>query len=166
MSKQSTRIIHGTMMRVANIGVLMIGSSCYGKSETALHLISRGHKLISDDAVQLQHHHNTIIASAPHPMCQKIHLRDIGLIDTSDHFTEKRIIENACLELVIELCDQHQRPDNSLRPKIHDIEYLGVQLPLICFSIKTYCPPAIKLETLVKQFKLSTLTRKLTQPDL
>lgn len=143
------------MISIASIGTLILGSSGIGKSEITLELLSRGHKLISDDAVKLHHHKNTVIASAPHPACQHLHLRDIGCINPNDHFGKMSTITKNKVMLVVELIPTRKPTQTqSLSLNLSHITMLEIALPLCSLTTQSVCSLALKLETLVKQFKL------------
>lgn len=149
----SSQIIHATAMQVNSVGVLIIGESGCGKSELALHLLERRHALISDDAVKLTATAQTLLASAPTPFCQQLHLRQIGLIQPCRHFNSSALCDYSSIELVIELSQQLEH-SATLDLTSDSCTYLDVSLPLYHLSNQTYCSLALKLETLVKQFKI------------
>lgn len=98
------KTMHGVMLEIDGVGVLLMGKSFIGKSETALELIKRGHALISDDSVELARHDDgEIVASAPKLTERLMELRGIGLIDVVDLFGVQAYRNKKSVSLVIEL---------------------------------------------------------------
>ncbi len=98
----STR--HGVMVEVYGIGILILGDSGVGKSETAIELVKRGHRLVADDAVEIKKvSSKTLVASAPELIRYYIELRGIGIVDVRRLFGIGSVKETEKVELVIEL---------------------------------------------------------------
>lgn len=102
LAPQITR--HGVLMEVYGEGVLLLGESGVGKSETAVELIKRGHRLIADDAVEIQRpSQNTLIGSAPELIRYYMELRGIGIIDVRKLFGMAAVKDSQEINLVINL---------------------------------------------------------------
>ncbi|VAW87951.1 HPr kinase/phosphorylase [hydrothermal vent metagenome] len=96
--------LHGVFMEIMGIGVLISGSSGIGKSELALELITRGHRLIADDAPEFhQHTHDSIIGSCPEPLRDFLEVRGLGMLDVRAMFGDNAIKTEEILRLVISL---------------------------------------------------------------
>ena len=96
--------MHGVLVDVYGEGVLITGESGLGKSEMALELIKRGHRLVADDAVEIKKVSNkTLIGSCPEIIRFFIELRGIGIIDVSKMFGVQAIKETQNIDLVIKL---------------------------------------------------------------
>jgi len=96
--------MHGVLVDVHGEGLLIIGESGLGKSEMALELIKRGHKLVADDAVEIKRVSNqTLIGSCPEVIRFFIEVRGIGIIDVSKMFGIQAIKETQSIDLVIKL---------------------------------------------------------------
>ncbi|MCL2397013.1 MAG: HPr(Ser) kinase/phosphatase [Defluviitaleaceae bacterium] len=96
--------MHGVLVDVHGEGLLITGESGIGKSEMALELIKRGHKLVADDAVEIKKVSNqTLIGSCPEIIRFFIELRGIGIIDVSKMFGIQAIKETQTIDLVIKL---------------------------------------------------------------
>ncbi|MEO5860097.1 MAG: HPr(Ser) kinase/phosphatase [Pyrinomonadaceae bacterium] len=78
--------LHATLMEVYGIGVLIVGDSGIGKSECALDLITRGHRLIADDSVRIREIGNKLIGEAPESIRDFIEIRGLGIINARDLF--------------------------------------------------------------------------------
>ena len=80
-------IIHGVLMDVLGLGVLIIGDSGIGKSECALDLVVRGHRLVADDTVQIRRRGDSVVLGAcPEPTRYHMELRGLGIINIKDLF--------------------------------------------------------------------------------
>ncbi len=96
--------LHGVLVDVFGEGVLIIGESGIGKSEAALELVKRGHRLVSDDVVEIKKINNEeLVGSAPEVTRYMIELRGIGIIDVKSLYGVQSIRENQVISLVIKL---------------------------------------------------------------
>lgn len=96
--------IHGVLVEVYGEGVLIMGESGIGKSEAALELIKRGHRLISDDAVEIRRvSAETLVGSAPSVTKHFIELRGIGIVDVKTLFGVQSVRDTSEISLVIRL---------------------------------------------------------------
>ncbi len=95
---------HGVLVEVYGEGILMLGDSGVGKSETAIELIKRGHRLIADDAVELRRvSAKTIVGSAPEIIRHYIELRGIGIVDVRRLFGMGAVKETEKVDMIIKL---------------------------------------------------------------
>lgn len=96
--------IHGVLVDVYGIGVLIMGESGIGKSEAALELIKRGHRLVSDDVVEIRKvGDDTLVGSAPDVTRHFIELRGIGIVDVQMLYGAQSVRKDQNIELIIEL---------------------------------------------------------------
>jgi HPr kinase/phosphorylase len=96
--------LHGVLMEIYGLGVLLIGDSGVGKSESALDLISRGHSLVADDRVVVKRYPNgDLIGFSEGPLRHHMELRGIGIINVQDLFGLASVRERKAIDLVIEL---------------------------------------------------------------
>ena len=127
--------IHGVLVDVYGEGLLITGESGIGKSEVALELIHRGHRLVSDDVVEIKKVSDaTLIGTAPDITRHFIELRGIGIIDAKALFGVESVKNTQSIDLVIKLeeWDKEQDYDRmGLEEKY--IEYLGNKV--VCHSI-------------------------------
>jgi HPr kinase/phosphorylase len=127
--------LHGVLVDIYGEGVLIMGESGIGKSETALELIKRGHRFVADDAVEVKRvSHQTLIGSCPELIRYFIELRGIGIIDVKQMFGVESIKATQSIDLIIklELWDKKKKYDRlGLREEFLDI--LGNNI--VCHSI-------------------------------
>ena len=98
--------IHGVLVDVYGVGVLIMGESGIGKSEAALELIKRGHRLVTDDVVEIRKvSDETLVGSAPDVTKNFIELRGIGIVDVKSMFGVQSVRETQNIDLVITLED-------------------------------------------------------------
>ena len=99
-----TTAIHGVLVDIYGIGVLLIGKSGVGKSETALELVKKGHRLVADDCVEIrQESESTLIGSPPPLLEHLLEIRGIGIIDIMTLFGASAVRPYKRISLVIEL---------------------------------------------------------------
>jgi HPr kinase/phosphorylase len=106
--------VHGVLLDVYGVGILIMGESGVGKSETALELIKRGHRFVADDAVEIRRaSQQTLVGSCPENIRYFLELRGIGIIDIKQMFGVQSIKTTQNIDLVIklELWDQHRKYD-------------------------------------------------------
>ena len=94
---------HGVLLDVYGEGVLLMGESGVGKSETAIELIKRGHRLISDDAVEIRHIGTRLVGTAPDLIRHYMELRGIGVVDVQQLFGMSAVREDMEINLVVNL---------------------------------------------------------------
>lgn len=98
--------IHGVLVDVYGEGVFITGESGIGKSETALELIKRGHRLVADDVVEIKKvSDDTLIGSSPDIIRHFIEVRGIGIVDCKTLFGVESVKERQTIDLVIQLED-------------------------------------------------------------
>ena len=96
--------IHGVLMDILGLGVLMIGESGIGKSECALDLVVRGHRLVADDAVELRcRAESFVLGSCPELTRHHMEIRGLGLINIQDLFGVASTRTSKRVELVVQL---------------------------------------------------------------
>ena len=127
--------IHGVLVDVYGEGVLITGESGIGKSEAALELVRRGHRLVSDDVVEISRiNDHTLIGTAPDITRNFIELRGIGIVDVKSLYGVECIREKQEIDLVINLSEWKKDAEYD-RMGLEDeyIEYLGNKV--VCYSV-------------------------------
>ena len=127
--------IHGVLVDIYGEGVLITGESGIGKSEVALELIHRGHRLVSDDVVEIKKVSDaTLIGTAPDITRHFIELRGIGIIDAKALFGVESVKNTQSIDLVIKLEEWNKEQDyDRMGLEEKYIEYLGNKV--VCHSI-------------------------------
>jgi HPr kinase/phosphorylase len=96
---------HGVMVEVHGIGTLLLGPSAIGKSECALFLVERGHRLVADDQVWITRLPNDQVTAAPAPLLKHhLEIRGLGILNIRDLFGATSVWDEAVVDLVVELC--------------------------------------------------------------
>lgn len=128
-------VIHGVLVDVYGVGVLIIGESGIGKSEAALELIKRGHRLVTDDAVEIRKvSDETLIGTAPGVTKYFIELRGIGIVDVKALFGVESIKETQNIDMVMKLEDWNRDKEyDRLGLEEEYIEYLGNKV--VCHTL-------------------------------
>lgn len=127
--------VHGVLVDVYGEGLLITGESGIGKSEAALELIKRGHRLVTDDVVEIRKvSDETLIGTAPAVTKHFIELRGIGIVDVKTLFGVSSVKETQNIDLVIKLEDWDKDKEyDRLGLEEEYIEYLGNKV--VCHSI-------------------------------
>jgi len=127
--------VHGVLVDVYGEGVLITGESGIGKSEAALELIKRGHRLVSDDVVEIRKvSDETLVGSAPDIKRHFIELRGIGIIDVKTLFGVSSVMDTTNINLVIRLEDwDKEKKYDRLGLEENYTEYLGNKV--VCHNI-------------------------------
>ncbi len=97
-------LVHGVLVDVYGIGILMTGSSGIGKSETALELLKRGHRMVADDAVEIRRiSEDTLVGTAPPLLQHLLEIRGLGVLNAMTLFGAGAIRTHKRIEMIIEL---------------------------------------------------------------
>ena len=140
--------MHGVLVEVSGEGLLITGDSGVGKSETALELIKRGHRLLADDAVEVRRiNRTTLIGTAPELIRYYMELRGIGVINARHIFGMGAVKPESEVDLVVnfELWDDGKAYDRlGLETEYTDI--LGVNVPMVTIPVRPGRNLAVILE--------------------
>ncbi|HCO18272.1 HPr(Ser) kinase/phosphatase [Gudongella oleilytica] len=129
--------VHGVLLEVFGVGVLLTGKSGIGKSETALDLITRGCRLISDDIVEIKRVEDTLRGSCPELTRYFLEIRGIGILDIERLYGISAVKQYDYLDMVVEL--EAWNPDKEYdRVGLEEetIEILGIKLPKVTIPVK------------------------------
>ena len=123
---------HGVLMEVYGEGLLLIGESGIGKSEAAVELLKRGHRLIADDAVEIRKiSSNALVGNAPPLIRNYVELRGIGIINVAKLFGVGAVKAENEVNLVVNIVPWNQQNDyDRLGLEDQTMEILGVQIPM------------------------------------
>ena len=139
---------HGVMVEVYGEGLLILGDSGIGKSETAIELVKRGHRLIADDAVEIKRvSAKTLVGTAPELIRYYIELRGIGIVDVRRLFGMGSVKATERIDLVINLetWDSEKMYDRFGLDEEH-VNILGIDIPSITIPVHPGRNLAVVLE--------------------
>jgi HPr kinase/phosphorylase len=126
-------VMHGVLMDILGLGVLVVGESGIGKSECALDLVVRGHRLVADDAVELRcRAQSFVLGSCPELTRHHMEIRGLGLINVQDMFGVASTRTSKRVELVVQL-ERWEVGREYDRLGVDDAFYelLGIRVPMI-----------------------------------
>lgn len=129
--------LHGELLEVFGVGVLIMGKSSVGKSEAALELVNRGHRLVADDMVDISAIDKKIIGTSPDNIRHFMELRGLGIINVRRLYGTGAIKKESQIDMVIEL---EQWKDDFEYDRLgidqHYIELLGIKLPHMVVPVR------------------------------
>ena len=129
--------MHGVLVEVNGEGILILGESGVGKSETALEIVKRGHRLIADDQVEIRKvSETTLLGSAPDVIKHLIEIRGIGILDVKELYGVSSVKSQESIDFVInlELWDEKKTYDR-LGLTEETTEILGIKVPSITIPV-------------------------------
>lgn len=153
LAKEST--IHGVLMEIYGMGVLITGGSGIGKSECAIELIRRGHKFVSDDAVQVKVLNNdSLIGISPKNISNFIEVRGVGIINVKAMFGMAAIKETqkVHMEICLQKLELFSNKDRLLLKKEYS-EFFGVKVPKVTIPVYSGRSIPVIIETAVMNTK-------------
>lgn len=129
---------HGVFVEVYGEGILILGDSGIGKSETAIELVKRGHRLIADDAVEIKKvSAKTLVGSAPELIKYYAELRGIGIIDVRRIFGVGAVKDTEKVDMIINLEPWVQgKMYDRIGGETEHIEIMGIKIPMTTIPVK------------------------------
>ncbi len=151
--------LHGVLVEVYGEGILLLGESGVGKSETAIELVKRGHRLVADDAVEIRRVSNkSLVGSAPKIIRHFIELRGIGIVDVKRLFGMGAVKDTENINLVINLENWQQgKAYDRLGIDEQKTSILGIEVPSMTIPIK----PGRNLAMIVEVAAMNARQRKM-----
>jgi HPr kinase/phosphorylase len=159
--------MHGVLLDVFSLGTLIVGDAGIGKSECALELVYRGHRLVADDLVMVRRTHNQGLLGSPHELLHNyLELRGVGIIDIRKHFGMTATQPSVTISLVIQLIklspgakalEQKWREQMMERPQAWTSTetILGMEIPKYTMVVAPGRDVAIMVETAVRKCLLA-----------
>jgi HPr kinase/phosphorylase len=158
---------HGVLLDIFSLGTLIIGAAGIGKSECALELVHRGHRLVADDIVVIRRTHDHGLLGSAHELLQNVlELRGVGIIDVRKHFGMTATEPSVAISLVIQLV--HLTSESKKKEKIwrehlmarphawtSTEDILGVEVPSYTMAVAPGRDLAIMVETAVRKCLLA-----------
>lgn len=149
---------HGVLMEVFGVGVLLTGKSGVGKSETAMELIKRGHRLIADDSVLIREITNELYGSAPDMIRYFMELRGIGIINVKSMYGSGSVLDEKKIDMEIEMEGwQEGKEYDRVGDEGSTEEILGVKIPKIVIPVSPGRNLAIIIEVAARNFRLKSM---------
>jgi HPr kinase/phosphorylase len=128
--------LHGVLMDVLGIGVLMVGKSGIGKSETALDLVVRGHRLVGDDVIRIRRHGAQLSGRGAGLLGHHMEIRGLGIINIKDLFGISAVREAKVIDLIVELHEWEATAEydrlgfDDQRERLLEIDVTKMRLPV------------------------------------
>jgi len=127
---------HGVLVQVHDLGVLISGASGIGKSETALELVIRGHRMVADDRVSLFRSGEELFGTGVAPLGHFMEVRGLGVIHAGDLFGHAAVVEMARVDLVVELVGWERAPQaDRTGLDSHTVDFLGLAVSHILLPV-------------------------------
>ena len=151
--------VHGVLVDVYGLGVLIQGDSGIGKSETALELVKRGHRLIADDRVDVyQQDELTLVGEPPRILQHLIEIRGIGIIDVMNLFGASAVRGSMPVQLAVYLESwSKDKKYDRLGSGNTEVEIAEVKIPQVKIPVKTGRNVAIIIEVAAMNFRARTM---------
>lgn len=149
---------HGVLMEVFGVGILLTGKSGVGKSETAMELIKRGHRLIADDNVIIKEIANELYGTAPEIIRYFMELRGIGIINVKSMYGSGSVLDEKNIQLIIELENwQHGKEYDRVGDEMASGSYFGIKIPKLTIPVSPGRNLAIIIEVAARNFRLKSM---------
>lgn len=150
--------VHGVLMEVSGLGVLLTGKTGMGKSETALELIHRGHRLVADDAVIIKRIQNDIIGYPPERIKHFMEIRGMGIIDVRSMFGVGSVLKEKHIDLVIQFQKWDASSECDRLGLAEETEnFFGVEIPKLHMPVMVGRNLAIVVEVAARNQRLKSM---------
>ena len=149
---------HGVLMESFGVGILLTGKSGVGKSETALELIKRGHRLIADDNVIIKEIANELYGTAPDIIRYFMELRGIGIINVKSMYGSGSVLDEKQIQLIIQLENWQQGKEyDRIGDEMSSASYFGIKIPKLTIPVSPGRNLAIIIEVAARNFRLKSM---------
>jgi HPr kinase/phosphorylase len=149
---------HGVLMEVFGVGILLTGKSGVGKSETAMELIKRGHRLIADDNVIIKEIANELYGTAPDIIRYFMELRGIGIINVKSMYGSGSVLDEKNIQLVIQLENWQQGKEyDRIGDEMSTTSYFDIKVPKLTIPVSPGRNLAIIIEVAARNFRLKSM---------
>lgn len=148
-------VLHGDLLDIFAIGVLILGDSGSGKSECALELVHRGHRLVADDVVEIYRVRNEdLVGQAPEEVRGLMEVRGLGLISIEQLFGVVAVRDTKPIDLVVNLVAEGAGPVERLGLSESSIEILGLRRPRLTVPVAPGKSLALLIEAAARKYLL------------
>ncbi|KAB2329079.1 HPr kinase/phosphorylase [Cytobacillus depressus] len=154
-----TTAVHGVLVDVYGVGVLITGKSGIGKSETALELVKRGHRLVADDCVEIrQEDEYTLVGTSPELIEHLLEIRGLGIINVMTLFGAGSVLSNKKISMVIDL-DLWESTKNYERIGLDEekIKIIDIEIPKLTIPVHPGRNLAVIIEVAAMNFRLKRM---------
>ncbi len=149
---------HAGLMDVYGVGIMLMGDSGVGKSETALELVKRGHRLVADDVVEIiKLTDNQLVGQSPEVIRHMMEIRGLGIIDVRTLYGIGAVMVEKSIELAVNLEFGNPLSIDRLGLNQEYITLLGVKIPIITIPIRPGRNLAIIIEVAAMDFRLKSM---------
>ena len=149
---------HGVLMEIFGVGILLTGKSGVGKSETAMELIKRGHRLIADDNVIIKEIANELYGTAPDIIRYFMELRGIGIINVKSMYGSGSVLDEKQIQLIIQLENWQQGKEyDRIGDEMSSASYFGIKIPKLTIPVSPGRNLAIIIEVAARNFRLKSM---------
>ncbi|MDR6225615.1 HPr(Ser) kinase/phosphatase [Desmospora profundinema] len=154
-----TTTMHGVLVDIYGVGVLIVGSSGIGKSESALELVKRGHRLVADDAVEIrQTEEDSLVGHAPELIRYLLEIRGLGIINVMTLFGAGAVREFKKLSMVVRLeAWQENRQYDRLGLDEERIRIIDTEIPLLTVPVRPGRNLAVIIEVAAMNYRLKKM---------
>ncbi|MCR2032979.1 HPr(Ser) kinase/phosphatase [Anaerofustis stercorihominis] len=151
--------LHGVLVEVLGVGILLEGESGIGKSEIALELVQRGHRLVSDDLVEVKKINDTTLeGSCPEVLQYFMEIRGVGIIDVKALFGMGAVKDNVDVELVVRLVHWNDKEHyERLGTEYQKEEILGTVLDKLTVPVRPGRNMAVIIETIARNYRVNEM---------
>lgn len=152
LAEQTT--IHGGLMDVYGSGILILGESSVGKSETALDLITKGHRLVADDVVEISKIDEKLYGQSPENIRHFMEIRGIGILDVRRLYGTGSVKTDSSIDMVIqlEIWDENKEYDRLGLEEEYE-EILGIKVPKLTVPVKPGRNIAMIIEVAIRNLR-------------
>ncbi|HKX84958.1 MAG TPA: hypothetical protein VJL58_12105 [Pyrinomonadaceae bacterium] len=152
----SSHAVHGVLLEMHGFGVLLLGESGIGKSECALDLISKGHRLVADDVVELEQRGECLSGAAPDLISGFLEIRGLGIVNVRELFGVSAVCDRLNVDLCIELVRWANVEDISrIGLEMQEQAIAGVTLPKFVLPVSSGRNLSTLVETATRIFMLN-----------
>ncbi len=149
---------HAGLMDVYGVGIMLTGDSGVGKSETALELVKRGHRLVADDVVEIRKlSDNQLIGQSPEVIRHMMEIRGLGIIDVCTLYGLGAVMLEKSIELAIHLEPGSMENIDRLGTSTEYLTLLGVKVPTMTIPVRPGRNLAIIIEVAAMNFRLKSM---------
>jgi HPr kinase/phosphorylase len=147
--------VHGVLMEMYGIGVLLVGDSGIGKSECALDLLSHGHRLVSDDVVEIKRLGKILEGKAPELTFEHLEIHGLGILNIRELFGVSSVCEKIMIDLCIELKKWKEVDDiERIGLEMHEHDIFGVRFTKFILPVSSGRNLSTLVETAVRVYLL------------